>query len=116
MIKSVLLSKLGDTGHLVKCWATFSVKDNIGDALDMTGLKDASIQIDGNFGTGKLVLMGSNNKQEFYPLYDRNGYPISFTKPGIYHLDVHVAHLYPAAVNPDEDTALVATLCARRTA
>ena len=114
MIQHKAVLKQGDTAVLVKAWASLNLKDNVGEALDMTGLKDATIQIDGEFGIGKLVFMGSNDKNKFHILKDKDGYMLEFDKAGIYQLDMNVLFIYPMIKNPDEKTDLTATICARR--
>lgn len=115
-MKMIPISKLGDTAVLVRSWVDLSLQDSVGDAIDMTGLRDATVQIDGDFGIGKVLMYGSNDGKRFHLLKDEFGFPLSFKKPGIYSLTQNVLFVSPHLDTPDDKTKLSVTICARRIA
>lgn len=114
MINHTQVSKLGDTALQVRAWKNITLEKQECNPLDMTALKDATVQIDGPFGMASVIMMGSNDGVSYHLLRDSAGFPLSFKKPGIYHLDVNVWFVRPYVQAPDNETNINVTLCARR--
>ncbi len=99
---------------VIKRWEGLAKSKEIGASADMTGLTDISFQVDGDFDElTKIVIMGSNDKKNYFPLSDKQGNKLVIRNKGIYSIGDNVAALYPELVGSDTTTKANVTLHAR---
>lgn len=95
-------------------WAGLSMAENEGKPLDVSGLENPSIQLDGDFDElTKVVVLGSNDGKGFYPVTDKQGNVLRVRKAGIFSIGDNVAFIKPVVEDGGESTLVNATLNAR---
>lgn len=85
----------GDDCH-VMTWANLTAANDTGEAIEMPGSVNRSVQMSGTFGAGgKVVLEGSNNGNEWIVLTDGNGNVLRFTGPGLSNVGELTRYIRP---------------------
>lgn len=94
-------------------WQGLSVGD-LGAALQSLQHTASSVQVSGTFGEkGSVLLEGSNDGVNFFPLSDLYGNVIHFNKAGLKSLGDTVAYLRPKVIEGDSTTFITIILVAK---
>jgi hypothetical protein len=94
-------------------WKNLSVND-FGETLQSLQHTSSSVQVTGTFGEkGSVLLEGSNDGVNFFPLSDSYGSLIHFNKAGLKSLGDTVAYLRPKVIEGDSTTFITTILVAK---
>lgn len=86
-----------------------------GEPFEMPSMSDRSVQVHGTFGAGgTLVIEGSNDGVNYFPLTDPQGNALSFTSAKIEQVSEITLWLRPRVTAGDGTTSLTVTMLARR--
>jgi hypothetical protein len=103
-------------GHrqlVVVVW-TGLLSGDVGDAFEVPGWADRSVQIEATFGDGTITMQGSNDGVTFYPLTDPQGNAIAKTANALEQIEEVTRYVRPS-FSGTTGTAGVVTLVGRRT-
>lgn len=102
-----------DKAHVIS-WANLADGDT-GQALEMAGSADRSVQVVGTFGSGgNLRLQGSNDGNNWNTLTDPQGNDINITSSKIEQITEVVRYMRPNVTGGDVTTNLTITILVRR--
>ncbi len=102
----------GSNVHTVT-W-TALVKGDTGTPFRMPTFADRSVQIDGTFDTGTIVIEGSNDGVTYYTLSDSLGNAISRTTAALKAISEMTVWIRPNVAGTGGTTSLKVTLAARK--
>lgn len=116
MATRVGVPQYAPNGHRQLVVVTWSglLSTDVGDAYEVPGWADRSVQIEATFGDGTITMQGSNDGVTFYPLTDPQGNAIAKTANSIEQIEEMTRYIRPS-FSGTTGTAGVVTLCARRT-
>ena len=100
----------------VYTWTPLTTASPDGDGACFQGAGDRSIQVSGTFGAGTVVVEGSMDGANWFPLRDPSSTPISFIAGGIKAILENVLFLRPRVTGADGTTSITAMLFVRRSA
>jgi len=102
-----VLKAFGDRSvHIIK-WETLTTTNDVGNALQMPGSSDRSVQFVGTFGVGGSIdLEGSNDKVNWAILTDPQGNAITKTAAAIEMISELTRYIRPKVTAGDGTTDL----------
>lgn len=97
-------------------WPTMTNSgSDVGEAIEMFGSADRSVQVTGTFGTGGTIrIEGSNDGSNYYPLTDPQGNNLDFTSAKIEAVSEITRYIRPRVTAGDGTTSLTVTMLLRR--
>jgi hypothetical protein len=104
----------GSDGNAYACRWTGLLDDDLGDDMEMPGLGDKSVQVEGTFDGAACVLEGSNDGSAYHTLTDPQGNAISFDEAGLKAVTENTRYVRPSVVDGGASTNLAVTVVARR--
>lgn len=97
------------TGIIISSWALANAET--GNASEASRFSDRSVQFNGTYGSGGSVLLeGSNNGVNFFPLHDYQGNAIVSTAASLSPIAESVRYIRPRCTAGDGTTAVVVTI------
>jgi hypothetical protein len=107
------VSAFGEDAHVIS-WTLEN--GETGQALEMSGSINRTIQFSGTFGVGGTVVMqGSNDGTNYVTLTDPQGNAISKTAAAIEAIEEPTRYIRPSVTAGDGTTSLTCSLFLRRT-
>jgi len=107
------LQTFGDTGCNMVIWSGL-LNGDTGNAIQMPGAADRSIQISGTFGVGgSVTIQGSNDGTNFVALTDPQGNAITKTAAAIEQVSEVTRYIRPSVTAGDGSTSLVVSMLIR---
>lgn len=101
----------GDDGHVIS-WDLSD--DDTGTAVQMIGSSDRSVQVEGSFGSGTVIIEGSNDGTNYRTLTDPQGNPLEMTTARIETV-IEIVRWIRARMSGGSGSAVTVTLLMRRT-
>lgn len=103
-----------DNSHVLE-WKLLTPTNNVGDAIEMPGSSDRSIQVDGTWDGATLVFEGSNDGATWFTLTDPQGNAISKTVDSLEMIEELTRYVRPRiSVNGAGGASLNARLLVKR--
>lgn len=107
-------TKTDIAGNLGYVWSAMAVSD-VGDGAIHVGTGDRTVQVSGAFGVGGAVLIeGSLDGSNWFPLHDPQGVALSFTAAGLKAILEHVLMARPRVTGGDGTTSITTIINVRR--
>lgn len=98
-------------------WEGLSMAEPYGKPLDVSGFKDETIQIDGDFDDkSKVIILGSVDGKVFLPVSDKGGNQWKIRKASLLSIGDNVNFIQPFVEDGGESASINVTLNARRVA
>ncbi len=94
-------------------WGALTTGDATGDSISHPGSPDRTVQFVGTFGTGTVLLEGSNDAVTWATLHDPSDNDISSTANLISVVAESPLHIRPRVTGADGATTVVVTLLSR---
>jgi hypothetical protein len=111
---TINFSKTDIAGNLGYVWSNLAVSDT-GDGALHGGTGDRTVQASGTFGAGGAVLIeGSLDGNNWFPLHDPQGVALSFTAAGLRAILEHVLMVRPRVTGGDGTTSITTIVNVRR--
>lgn len=100
--------------QLVQCvWAALATGDD-GQAVELPGYADRSVQVDGTFGGATVTIQVSNTGTTWFSATDPQGNALAFTAGGLEQLQ-EIARYTRCLVTGGAGSALIVNILGRRT-
>jgi hypothetical protein len=91
-----LIPAFGERSHVIT-WTPITAANNVGNALEMPGSSDRSVQLDGTWDSGTVVLQGSNDGTTWFTLTDPQGNAISKTSNALEAISELTRYIRPSS-------------------
>lgn len=103
----------GDRAHVVS-WALLTAANEVGNAVEMTGSADRSVQIIGTFDSATVVIQGSNDGTNWASLTDPQGNAISKTAAALEAISELTRYVRPLTSGGGGSQSLTVLLLVKR--
>lgn len=107
--KNVLTTWLDRFCHIMQ-WTPLTAANSVGDAVEMPGNSDRSIQVAGTWGSATLVVQGSNDGTNWATLTDPQGNALSKTADFIEMISELTRYIRVSTSGGNGTQSLTATL------
>jgi len=108
------ISTAYDKAHIARWTGLTKTTDDTGSPLEMVGSADRSVQVEGVFNGGTLLLEGSNDGSNYATLTDPQGNNLSFTSATIETVAEITRYVRPRVTAGGGSTNLAVTMLVRR--
>lgn len=96
----------------VVVWTPLTSANNVGDSFDMSAWSDRTAQVTGTFGSATVIMQGSNDGTNWFPLNNLQGTAFSLTQAGAKGIAEVARYMRPSTSGGDGTQSLTVTMVA----